>query len=112
MAKPTLAEITKQMQEMMGMLSTMKAENEKLAEELKAEKAKKVTKLPEIKVSGKVKDGHCFLKFPVADEFRLTLKDGTIVDYLFSTSRSVDIEGMDGWKCKLSIFKSPKKQPK
>jgi len=109
MAKLTLAEVSKQMEAMAALLTDLKAQNEALEKSL-AEAKKKAKALPEVKVKGHVKDGSLFIKMPVADVFQLTLKDGTSIDYLFTTgNRSVDLEGIDGYKVKVSVFKSPKK---
>lgn len=109
MAKPTINELSKQMADMMAMLNTMKQENEALTKALAAEK-KKVKTIPEITVKGHIKDGNLFLKMPVEKPFELTLKDGTAIEYLFTTgNRSVELEGIEGYKVKVSVFKSPKK---
>ena len=109
MAKLTLAEVSKQMEAMAALLTDLKAQNEALEKSLAAEK-KKVKTLPEISVKRHIKEGNLFLKMPVKEAFPLTLKDGTVIDYLFTTgNRSVDLDGIDGYKVKVSVFKSPKK---
>lgn len=114
MAKPTVADLSKQMESMAKMLADLKAQNESLAKELEVERAKPKT-LPAVEIKGQVKDGFLLLKMPVADYFSETIEnkktgDSVTVEYLFKSGyKAADIQGLDGHKIKISVYKSPKK---